>query len=308
MELRHLRYFIAVAEERNIGRAAARLHISQPPLTRQIQQLEDQLGVQLFNRTPRGMELTPAGELLLDEAKNINAVIEQATERTQRAGQGKFGRLDVAIFGSAILDTIPRLLVDFRKAYPDVKIVLHSMQKDEQLEALRQRRIDVGFNRILTLSPDIAAELVDTEPLFLAIHEDNPLADQASIDFNMLADEALILFPTGGRPSFIDKVLGLCQQAGFVPKIAQEVGDAVTAVSLVSKGFGASFVAKSTVALSLPGLTYRPLRNVPGSTKIDLSCIYRRDDRSPILAAFLEVVKSNRNRREAANNESQSGC
>lgn len=129
MELRHLRYFIAVAEERNIGRAAARLHISQPPLTRQIQQLEEQLGVQLFNRTPRGMELTPAGELLLDEAKNINAVIEQATERTQRAGQGKFGRLDVAIFGSAILDTIPRLLADFRGAYPDVKVVLHSMHK-----------------------------------------------------------------------------------------------------------------------------------------------------------------------------------
>jgi len=303
MELRHLRYFIAVAEERNIGRAAARLHISQPPLTRQIQQLEDQLGVQLFNRTPRGMELTPAGELLLDEAKNINAVIEQATERTQRAGQGKLGRLDVAIFGSAILDTIPRLLADFSEAYPDVKVVLHSMRKDEQLEALRQRRIDVGFNRILTLSPDIAAELVDTEPFILALQEDNPLAEQTIIDFRALADEKLVLFPTGSRPSFIDKVLGLCQQAGFVPKISQEVGDAVTAVSLVSKGFGVSLVTKSTVALSLPGLVYRPLSNVPGRSLIDLSCIYRREDRSPILAAFLEVVKSYRTRSNTFNNE-----
>ncbi|EIK53329.1 LysR family transcriptional regulator [Stutzerimonas stutzeri TS44] len=219
MELRHLRYFIAVAEERNIGRAAARLHISQPPLTRQIQQLEEQLGVQLFNRTPRGMELTPAGELLLDEAKNINAVIEQATERTQRAGQGKFGRLDVAIFGSAILDTIPRLLADFRNAYPDVKVVLHSMHKDEQLEALRQRRISVGFNRMLTPSPDFAAELVDTEPLLLALHEDDPLARQPRVDFRALGEQPLILFPTGGRPSFLDKVLGLCQQAGFVPSM-----------------------------------------------------------------------------------------
>ncbi|MTZ13534.1 LysR family transcriptional regulator [Pseudomonas sp. JL972] len=299
MELRHLRYFIAVAEERNIGRAAARLHISQPPLTRQIQQLEEQLGVQLFNRTPRGMELTPAGELLLDEAKNINAVIEQATERTQRAGQGKFGRLDVAIFGSAILDTIPRLLADFRSAYPDVKVVLHSMHKDEQLEALRQRRIGVGFNRILTPSPDFAAELVDTEPLLLALHEDDPLARQQRVDFRALADQPLVLFPTGGRPSFLDKVLGLCQQAGFVPTIAQEVGDAVTAVSLVSKGFGACLVSQSTAALSLPGLTYRPLDGIPGNTRIDLSCIYRPDDRSPILAAFLEVVRSYRQRRSA---------
>ncbi len=294
MELRHLRYFIAVAEERNIGRAAARLHISQPPLTRQIQQLEDNLGVQLFNRTSRGMELTPAGELLLDEAKNIYAVIEQATERTQRAGQGKVGRLDVAIFGSAILDTIPRLLADFRRAYPDVKVVLHSMNKDEQLEALRQRRISVGFNRILTPSPDFASELVETESLLLALPEDDPLARQSSIDFQSLVNEPLILFPTGSRPSFIDKVIGLCQQAGFVPNIAQEVGDTVTAVSLVSKGFGVSLVSQSTAALSLPGLVYRPLNGIPDNARIDLSCIYRPDDRSPILAAFLNVVRSYR--------------
>lgn len=162
MEFRHLRYFIAVAEEGHIGRAATRLHISQPPLTRQIQQLEEELDVQLFTRTPRGMELTPAGELLLHEARNIRAVVEQAAERTQRAGQGKLGRLDIGIFGSAILDTIPAMLLTFRSAFPDVKVVLHNMSKDAQIAALRQRRIDIGFNRFIEPCDDIVSEIVIT--------------------------------------------------------------------------------------------------------------------------------------------------
>ena len=199
MDLRHLRYFIAVAEEENIGRAAARLHISQPPLTRQIQQLEEELGVRLFNRTPKGMELTQAGELFLDEARNIRAVVEQATERTQRAGQGKLGRLDVAIFGSGILDAIPKLLLAFRNDYPEVKIVLHTMTKAEQIEALRQRRITVGFNRMLAPLPDLATELVATEPLLLAVNEAHPLAREKSVSFPLLAKHPMVLFPTGAR-------------------------------------------------------------------------------------------------------------
>lgn len=300
MDLRHLRYFIAVAEEQNIGRAAARLHISQPPLTRQIQQLEEELGVMLFTRTPRGMELTPAGELLLEEARNIRALVEQATERTQRAGQGKLGRLDIGIFGSAILDIIPKLLETFRSAYPEVKVVLHSMNKNEQIEALRQRRIDAGFNRMLAPLPDLAAELVTVEPLLLAVSEDHPLAREAVVPFHALAEHPLILFPTGSRPSFIDKVLGFCQQAGFEPQIAQEVGDTVTAVALVARGFGACLVSQSTAVLALPGVVYRPLSGLPDNARIDLSCIYRAEDRSPLLGAFLDVIRDFRNQQAPA--------
>ncbi|HHJ4328611.1 TPA: LysR family transcriptional regulator, partial [Klebsiella pneumoniae] len=230
----HLRYFIAVAEERNIGRAALRLHISQPPLTRQIQQLEEQLGVQLFTRTPRGMELTPAGTLFLDEARNIRSLVEQACERTQRAGLGLLGRLDIGIFGSAILYTIPRLLQAFRKAYPEVKVVLHNMNKDEQIEALRQRRIDLGFNRIITPTADIVCERVASEQLLVAINQSSPLAQNDCVDFPSLADYPMILFPSGPRPSFVDHVMGMCQQAGFSPKVVQEVGDTVTGISLVA--------------------------------------------------------------------------
>jgi DNA-binding transcriptional LysR family regulator len=292
MDLRHLRYFIAVAEEQNIGRAATRLHISQPPLTRQIQQLEEELGVRLFTRTPRGMELTQAGELFLDEARNIRAVVEQATERTQRAGQGKLGRLDIAIFGSAILGTIPQVLLAFRTAYPDVKIVLHTMTKGEQIEALRQRRITAGFNRMLSPLPEIASELVTMETLLLAINENHPLAGQAEISFRMLADNPLVLFPAAARPNFVDKVMGLCQEMGFVPEVAQVVGDAVTGVALVASGFGVCLVPESATVLALPGVVYRPIADLPEHARVDLSCIYRADDQSPLLAAFLDTVRA----------------
>ncbi|SFB54804.1 LysR substrate-binding domain-containing protein [Azotobacter beijerinckii] len=291
MDLRHLKYFIAVAEEQNIGRAAARLHMSQPPLTRQIQQLEDELGVQLFIRTPRGMELTSTGKLFLEEARNIYSIIEQAMERTQLAGQGKLGRLDIATFGSGILDTIPKLLLAFRKNYPDVKIVLHTMNKNEQIEALLQRRISLGFNRMLTPIPGISSELISSESLLLAINENNPLSKEPEIALHSLIDHPFILFPTGGRPSFIDKVVGLCQQAGFTPQVSQEVEDVVTAISLVASGFGVCVVSETTSVLALPGVVYRPLRRLPEEACIDLSCIFRSDDRSPLLAAFLGEIR-----------------
>lgn len=295
MDLRHLKYFIAVAEEQNIGRAAVRLHMSQPPLTRQIQQLEDELGVQLFIRTPRGMELTSTGKLFLEEARNIYSIIEQAMERTQLAGQGKLGRLDIATFGSGILDTIPKLLLAFRKNYPDVKIVLHTMNKNEQIEALLQRRISLGFNRMLTPTPGISAELISNEPLLLAINEDNPLSKEAEITLHSLIDQPFILFPTSGRPSFADKVVGLCQQAGFTPQISQEVEDVVTAISLVASGFGVCIVSETTSILALPGVIYRPLRHLPENARIDLSCIFRSDDKSPLVAAFLSEIRKFKN-------------
>jgi len=295
MDLRHLRYFIAVAEERNIGRAATRLHISQPPLTRQIQQLEEELGVQLFTRTPRGMELTQPGEMFLEEARNIRSVVEQATERTQRAGQGRLGRLDIGIFGSAILGTIPRLLLAFRSAYPEVKVILHNMNKEAQIEALRQRRIDLGFNRFIEPSDDIAREHVATEQLFLAINISNPLAQRPTVPFGLLAEHPLILFPSGPRPSFVDKVMGMCQQAGFTPQVAQEVGDTVTGIALVASNFGVCLVPESATVLTLPGVVYRPLSGAPENAPVDLSCMYRMGDSSPILNSFLETIRASRN-------------
>ena len=296
MELRHLRYFIAVAEERHIGRAAPRLHISQPPLTRQIQQLEEELDVQLFTRTPRGMDLTPAGELLLEEARNIRSIVEQAAERTQRAGQGKLGRLDIGIFGSAILDTIPAMLLKFRNAFPEVKVMLHNMTKDAQIAALRQRRIDIGFNRFIEASDDIVNEIVLTERILIALNEHHPLARQPEVPFSVLQDSPLIVFPTGPRPSFIDKVMHMCHQKGFTPQIAQEVGNTLTGVALVASDFGVCAVPESATMLALPGVVYRPILDPPEDSGVDLNCIYRVDDQSPLLRSFLDTVRTFRNR------------
>lgn len=294
MELRHLRYFIAVAEERHIGRAATRLHISQPPLTRQIQQLEEELDVQLFTRTPRGMDLTPAGELLLEEARNIRSIVEQAAERTQRAGQGKLGRLDIGIFGSAILDTIPAMLLAFRREFPDVKVILHNMSKDAQIAALRQRRIDIGFNRFIEPADDIANEIVLTERILVALNDNHPLAQLEAVPFQILNDNPVIVFPTGPRPSFIDKVMNMCHQKGFTPQIAQEVGNTLTGVALVASNFGVCVVPESASKLALPGVVYRPVLDPPDDSGVDLNCIYRMDDSSPLLMSFLRTVREYR--------------
>ncbi|MGB0712277.1 MAG: LysR family transcriptional regulator [Gammaproteobacteria bacterium] len=291
MDLRQLRYFVAVAEERNIGRAANRLHISQPPLSRQIQQLEEQLGTRLFERTPRGVDLTQAGTMLLDEARNILALVDVAADRARRSGEGRMGRLDIAIFGSAILDRIPKLLLQFRKRNPDVRIVLHGMNKTEQIQALRQRRIDLGFNRMLAPLPDITSELITHERLMVAVGEHDTLAELDEVPTQAMAERPLILYPSGVRPSFMDKVMSLCHERGFEPEVAQEVGDAVTAVALVAAGFGICLVPESATTVGIPGVTYKAFSDPSPSAMVDLSCIYRAEDESPLLGAFLECVR-----------------
>ena len=298
MDLRHLKYFIAVAEELNIGRAALRLHISQPPLTRQIQQLEEELGVQLLLRTPRGVELTQAGEMFLEESRNIRSLVEHAVEQTKRAGQGKLGRMDIGIFGTGILSAIPKVLNLFRDTHPDVRVVLHTMHKDEQVEALRQKRISVGFNRMLPQLPDINTELVMMEPLYLAVNQSHPLSQLSTVSFMELAKHPLVLFPTGGRPNFVDKVMELCRNMGFTPEISQVVGDALTGIALVAGGFGITVVPESAISLKPPGIVYLPFFDSL-SAKIDLSCIYRKDDQSAILMAFLAVIRRFREQQES---------
>ncbi|MAI91228.1 LysR substrate-binding domain-containing protein [Ponticaulis sp.] len=291
MNFRQLRYFAAVAEEENIGRAALRLHISQPPLTRQIQQLEDELGVKLLHRTSKGVELTQAGDTLYHEARNILALTAVATERTVKAEQGHLGRLDIAIFGSAILGLIPKTVLEFRNAYPDVNVVLHTMSKPDQIKALRRRQIDIGFNRLLAPHEDITTEVILYEELVIAVNENHPLAKKKDLKFTDLAGEPLILFPSNARPGFIDYAIRICNDAGFSPNITQEVGDAVTGVALVASGFGISIVPRSTTALSLPGVIYRDFEQNKDVAGLDLSCIYRTDNHSQILHNFLQVVR-----------------
>ena len=289
MEFRHLRSFLAVAETGHVGRAAVVLHMTQPPLTRHIQQLETSLGVKLFERTPHGMELTDAGLLFVEEARHILQLSEQAQERAALAGRGEVGRIDIGIFGSAVFNQIPQILQSFRHSLPGVRLALHSMGRAEQIEALRQRRISLGFNRLLQTEPDLESQLVEQEPLYLAASARSPLFKRKQIKLSDLSDEEFIVYPASPRPSFIDHFQNLCRQQGFEPKISQEVGDTATGIALVAGGLGSCIVPKSVTRLRVPGVKFQLLADKPTPT-VDLSVMYRADDRSPLLAKFLVSI------------------
>lgn len=291
VELRHLRYFVCVAEERNIGRAAERLHMSQPPLTRQIRQLESELDTKLLVRTHRGVELTNAGRVFLKEARKVLDTAEQAAQHARLAGQGKIGRIDIAIFGTGIFGAIPKLLKSFRDEHPDVQIVLHNMTKDEQLQALSQGRIELAFNRLVLPTPGLTSEVLLVEPLFIAMPADSPLAATTAIDVTELESKPLVLYPTGMRPSFIDQAQALCRNAGFEPHVAAEFSDAVHALAFVAIGGGFAIVPESATNLRLPGVVYRPIHDRPQPT-VDLCVIYRDDAQAPVLGNLLASIRT----------------
>jgi len=288
VDLRQLNYFVAVAETRHLGRAAERLHLSQPPLTRQIQQLEAELGVQLFRRTPRGMELTQAGEALLRDARSIRGMVTQAAERAQRAGRGQAGRLDIGVYGSAVFGLVPRVLAAFHAAHPEVDLVLHHAQTPEQVPALRQGRVLLVFERMLPEETDIEVERVAGEPLLVGLAETHPLAAQECIDVAALRDETLLI---GSSPSIAAMTVQLCRAHGFEPRLAPPASDIVTATLLAAAGSGVTFVPESMRNVGFPGIAYRPLQ-ARVQAFMDLHCFYLRGEPSPLLAAMLATVRA----------------
>lgn len=274
-----------------MGRAAARLHLSQPPLTRHIQALEAKLGVNLFVRTPKGMSLTDAGQTLLQEVPNLLDLAQQAAERTRLAGQGLIGQLDIGLFGSGVLDVIPRILARFHEARPEVQIVLHNLTKDAQLQALRERRISIGFNRLVPQSADIGVETVLREPLVVALAASHPLAVRPSLRLENLANVPLILYPNVPMHGLAQEIGNAFRTENIPLRVEQEVPDVVTAIALTSAGFGVTVTTQSATNLRLPKVVFRPL-HCNHLKDLELSCLYRRADPSPALQAFLTVVRS----------------
>jgi len=266
------------------------LHMAQPPLSRQIKALEDEMGVSLFVRTAKGVDLTEAGRTLLDEVPKVLLLAQRAKDRTLRAGQGLTGQLEVGLFGSGVLDVIPRMLAKFHAQRPDVRIVLHNMTKADQLQALRERRINVGFNRLVPAEDDIVVETVLREPLMVAVNKSHPLAQRKRIRISDMEGEPLILYPNlSPMPGLAQEVIEAFRQEGAVLKVEQEVEDVLTAVALVASGFGLAVTTRSASSLRLPGVAFRPLYSAY-LHDLELSCLYRKEDSSPVLAAFLKVV------------------
>lgn len=290
MELKQMRYFLALAQERNFSRAAERLHMAQPPLTRQIRQLEEALGTPLFVRTAKGVDLTEAGQSLLEEVPNVLALAARAEERTRLNGQGMLGRLDVGSFGSGMLKMVPSVLAEFHSLRPDVEISLHHLNKGDQIKALRERRIGVGFACLIPRESDLKIETMLREQIIIALHEDHPLCAKAEITVRDLDNQPMILYPNSELSGLAHSVIAAFRRGRVRLRIEQMVDDSVTSIALVSSGYGLCITTDSASNLRMPGVAYRPFRS-PHLRDLELSCFYRRGDPSAVLEEFLNVVR-----------------
>ncbi|MGI5144065.1 MULTISPECIES: LysR family transcriptional regulator [unclassified Streptomyces] len=289
IDLRQFECFIAVAEEGNISRAAARLHMTQPPLTRRIVRLERNIGARLFIRTASGVELTEAGAVLLDRAYRIVQLTEHAIDRARLADAGQAGSLVVGYFGSPMFDAVPRLLRGFLETRPAVSLHLERAAKNVQADAIRDGRMHLGFSRRYPSEPGLCVRHVASEPLYLALPEAHPLLEAGEAELGDLQEQQLVLFPAAPRPSFADEVGQLCAQAGFSPHVAREAEDVVTALGYVATSGFCAVVPRSATGIALPGVGFVPLAGVP---PVRLSCLYRADNVPSLVEAFLDHVSA----------------
>lgn len=265
IELRPLRQFVALAEELHFGRAAARLHMTQPPLTQAIQQLERTLGAPLFERTQRRVALAPAGAALLPLVRRLLQQADELPRQAQAAAAGLAGRLRLAFVSSVAYGPLPGWLSGFRAAQPYVVVELREATLDVQLDAFAAGEIDAGFvlHAEGAAPPGLQAMTVLREPLVVALPESHPLATQRTLRFERLAAEPLVIFPRAIAPSLFDAIVGHYRAQLATPAIAQEAIQMQTIVNLVSAGLGVAWVPASLMQLQRPGVVYRPLAGAP---------------------------------------------
>jgi DNA-binding transcriptional LysR family regulator len=294
MELRHLRYFVVLAEELHFGRAAQRLGISQPPLSQQIRVLEHALDARLFERTNRRVELTDAGRALLVEARATLQQAERAATIVSRAQRGEVGELEIGFTPSAaMIAPFTNTILAFRKALPGVRLLLEEQVTMEQIDALEERRLQIGFLRYPEappLSAAVAAIELHREPLVAFMRADHPLArrKRGAVALAALASEPFVFFPRGSGTTLHDQVMGLCRNAGFSPRIGQEARANATILGLVAAGLGVSILPVSLRGVATGNVACRPLAGVDANSSIWLA--HRRHDQSPASRTFVALA------------------
>lgn len=289
LDVRHLRYFVSLAEEGSFRSAATRLFITQPALTRQVQQLEILLDSMLLTRKPRGVELTDAGRVFYAEAKNVLGLLDQTANRTKLASEGQLGRLDIGIFGSAVFVAIPRIVRAFKDRFPDVQIALHTMDRAEQIHALRERRLTMGFDSCYKEEGGLKWQPIQKERMHVALHDSHPLSRRSSLRLADIANEALIIYPRTPRSDPAASMLSLFHRRQLSPARVQEVDDMTTAVALVSNGFGTTLVTESACAVTIPNVIYKPIVAADRAV-FDLCMIYRVENITPLLREFIKTA------------------
>ncbi len=288
MELRHLRSFLVVAEELNVGRAAERLHLTQPTLSRQIAALEHDLGVPLFARVRRRFSLTAAGEVFRTAARDVVRRADEAARDARRAHRGELGTLRLRFVQSATFEALPRLLGAFRTAYPQVVLDVETMTTLRQTAALRAGQIDVGLLRPPVDDPTLATRVISLDPLVVALPAGHPLARRRKLSLTELKDEPFVLYTRSFGPSVQDSIIGYCLAAGFTPRVVQEAADVQTIVSLVAAGLGVSLLIAPTPPFAPDAVAYRPVAD--DLPPWELALAWSPANVSPALSGFLALA------------------
>nr|WP_087576354.1 LysR substrate-binding domain-containing protein [Sphingomonas sp. CDS-1] len=295
MDLRHLRYFLCVAEEMHFGRAALRLGISQPPLSQQIRALEEELGVRLFDRTSRRVRLTEAGRLFEPEARQTLVQAERAAQIARMAQRAEIGHLGLAFTTSGpFVPPVARALYRFRQTYPNVELILREQGRDEQVESVGSRQLDLGIVRNYeppALPEGMVSRCLLKEEMVLALRTDHPLAlRSAPPSIADLADEPLVLYGAPNGTGFTEHFFALCEKAGFAPKVSHEARSLATLLGLVAAGFGPTVIAQSMARLHVDNVIHRAF-DVPVMSSLWL---IHNEDLSPTGQAFLKTLLEER--------------
>lgn len=299
MELRHLRYFVAVAEEKHMTRAAERLGIQQPPLSMQIRALEQELDAQLFRRQPRGVELTEAGAAFLDRARAILDQVDRAVATTRRTARGEEGRVVVGFTSSAPFHPfVPRVLRAFREAAPLVSVVLEESGSSELVQGLYNEEIDAAFIRSpvadvvgLTVQPILEEKMLVALPTGHIFARRSSFSRSVLLPLSELAKETFVLYKRPGGPGLYDTIIAACKTAGFSPRVGQEAPRIISTLNLVAAGIGVSIVPASLQRLQMDGIVYRKLEDMPQLTApLILAC--RRGENAAAVQRFIDLVRS----------------
>lgn len=287
METRHLRYFVAVAEERHFGRAAARLHMAQPPLSQQIKQLEEQLGTALLTRTTRRVDLTPAGEMFLGRARNLLAELEQLAQDVRTVGEGASGVLRVGFTGTATYRLMPGIVEAARRDMPGLQLnVQGEMLTPEMEEALVEGRLDVAVLRPPVRSTAIELTFLEQDRLSVALPENHRLAGREELELSDLTDEPFVCYPPTSAVNLI--VQEACRRAGFMPRVVQVARETSTLLTFVDAGLGVALLPTTARLPSSQRVTFRPLHDAPA---VDLALAWKTGNDAPLVHNFLKLCE-----------------
>ncbi|MCQ9616434.1 LysR family transcriptional regulator [Paenalcaligenes niemegkensis] len=289
MELHQLRCFVAIAEELHFGRAAIRLHMTQPPLSRQLQLLEHSLGVLLLERNNRQARLTPAGQALLKDARHILQIAEQAGDSARRIAHGEAGRLSLGFTAVGAYSMIPRLLSHAAQHLPDVELVLREQVSGAQVHALETELIDIGFIRQALPSPQIDYILISREPFVAAVPYTHPLAKHQSLRPTDFDRQPFLMYAYNEGRYFHDRIAGVFANQGVRPKYLHQLGQTHSIIGLVNAGLGCAIVPASAQVLQMSNVIFLPLDGIAEQAEIFLA--HRNDNSNPVLAPFTEMTR-----------------